>query len=336
MENKSELSSPLTSLPPVEFCCTYGSYLLPNNHNNKETMVDYILGVSDPLQWHSQNLEMNRDHYASWMVHLGGAELITRVADHVGVGVHFNPFVKWEDKMIKYGVVRMHDLVEDVLSWKSFYLSGRLQKPDVKMPIWNFLLVSNDELKGLYYVPHSFDGSCMVSVLSGFSSSFVTMMNVTDYEHKLEYKRFMGEAKDEDEEEDLEWVEEDRDYVDEIIPWENQEKTEEEEGHEDNEEDEELEEKINALLSYVDELTSFMGELASSVKEMVHVLVDSLDIKDMNSVNLKAATSAALLLLPPQFTEEEVYAKICSLSYMGDMRMLFAEDKDKVSFIKRV
>lgn len=26
----------------------------------------------------------------------------------------------------------------------------------------------------------------------------------------------------------------------------------------------------------------------------------------------------------------ELYAKICSLSYMGDLRMLFAEDRDKV------
>jgi hypothetical protein len=28
--------------------------------------------------------------------------------------------------------------------------------------------------------------------------------------------------------------------------------------------------------------------------------------------------------------QEDLYAKICSLSYMGDLRMLFAEDKNKV------
>jgi hypothetical protein len=39
-------------------------------------MVDYILGVSDPIKWHSANLKMNSDHYASWMVHLGGARLV--------------------------------------------------------------------------------------------------------------------------------------------------------------------------------------------------------------------------------------------------------------------
>lgn len=88
----------------------------------------------------------------------------------------------------------------------------------------------------------------------------------------------------------------------------------------------------------------------------VHLLVDNLDIEDVNSVNKRAAVSAALLLLPSKFTEveflfsaqirkfyetvhyithttlmqEDLYAKICSLSYMGDLRMLFAEDTNKV------
>eukprot|EP00258_Populus_trichocarpa_P045232 XP_024461251.1 phosphatidate cytidylyltransferase, mitochondrial isoform X3 [Populus trichocarpa] len=154
----AELKSFLKVLPPVGFCCVYGSSLHPNN-NDKSTMVDYIIGVSDPKQWHSKNMELNEDHYASWMVPLGGAKLITQVADKIGVGVHFNPFVTWNDK--------------------------------------------------------------------------------------------------------------------------------------------------------------------------VHILVDNLDIGDVNSVNLRAAVSAALLLLPSKFTEEDLYSKICSLSYMGDLRMLFAEDKNK-------
>ncbi|XP_077211873.1 translocator assembly/maintenance protein isoform X2 [Tasmannia lanceolata] len=191
---KVEVEAPLHILPSVEFCCAYGSSFLPNNQDKTTTMVDYILGVSDPLKWHSENLEKNRDHYSSWMALLG-PKMITQIADGIGVGVHFNPFVMLNEKrMIKYGVVRMHRLVEDSLNWDRFYLSGRLQKP-------------------------------------------------------------------------------------------------------------------------------------------VHVLVDNLDLVTVNEVNLKAATSAALLLLPPEFTEEDLYAKICSLSYMGDLRMLFAEDRNKVKNI---
>ncbi|XP_021761231.1 phosphatidate cytidylyltransferase, mitochondrial-like isoform X1 [Chenopodium quinoa] len=189
-KKREELSGLLTVLPPVEFCCVYGSTLHPNNHDQSR-MIDYILGVRDPVEWHLQNLKMNRNHFASWMANLGGAKLITGVADKVGVGVHFNPFVSWNNKTFKYGVVRMHDLVEDILNWETFYLSGRLQKP-------------------------------------------------------------------------------------------------------------------------------------------VHVLVDNLDVENLNSFNLRAATSAALLLLPSKFTQEDLYTKICSLSYNGDLRMLFAEDMHKV------
>ncbi|MED6217597.1 hypothetical protein PIB30_019188 [Stylosanthes scabra] len=190
---KSPFQGFLEVLPPVEFACVYGSSLHPNNHD-KTTMTDFILGVSDPKQWHSENLRLNKNHYASWMVHLGGGRLITNVADRVGVGVHFNPFVTWDGKMYKYGVVRMFDLINDVLQWEKFYLCGRLQKP-------------------------------------------------------------------------------------------------------------------------------------------VHIVVDNLDINHCNAVNLRAALSAALLLLPSEFTEADLYAKVCSLSYMGDLRMLFAEDKNKVKKI---
>ncbi|KAL5203577.1 hypothetical protein ABZP36_008448 [Zizania latifolia] len=188
-----ELAGPLGELlPPVDFCCAYGSTLL-HARPDAASMVDYILGVSDPLQWHSENLERNPAHYSGWMARLGGSA-ITRLADSVGVGVYFNPFVEWRGKRIKYGVVRMKDLAMDVLTWDQFYLSGRLQKP-------------------------------------------------------------------------------------------------------------------------------------------VHLLVDNWDISKVNTINLKMATSASLLLLPADFTEYDLYAQICSLSYMGDLRMLFAEDKNKVKKI---
>ncbi|MED6194110.1 hypothetical protein PIB30_025495 [Stylosanthes scabra] len=42
---------------------------------NIPTMTDFILGVSDPKHWHSENLKLNKNHYASWMVHLVGGRL---------------------------------------------------------------------------------------------------------------------------------------------------------------------------------------------------------------------------------------------------------------------
>ncbi|XP_024021782.1 phosphatidate cytidylyltransferase, mitochondrial isoform X2 [Morus notabilis] len=194
-DSKAEVESLLRVLPPVDFCFLYGSALHPNNHDRSKS-IDFILGVSKPLEWHAQNLLLNRGHYVSSIMRLFGPQLITGVANGIGAGVHFNPYVNWGDKMFKYGVVRLHDLIKDILHWERFYLSGRLQKP-------------------------------------------------------------------------------------------------------------------------------------------VHILVDTLDLEDVNSVNLRAAVSAALLLLPTKFSEEDLYAKICSLSYTGDLRMLFAEDKYKVKKIVR-
>jgi hypothetical protein len=45
-------------------------------------------------------------------------------------------------QMLKYGVVRMHDLVQDVLHWERFYLCGRLQKP-VRLVCYFILIFSS-------------------------------------------------------------------------------------------------------------------------------------------------------------------------------------------------
>uniref|UniRef100_A0A0D9ZWV8 Homoserine dehydrogenase catalytic domain-containing protein n=1 Tax=Oryza glumipatula TaxID=40148 RepID=A0A0D9ZWV8_9ORYZ len=37
-------------------------------------------------------------HYSGWMARLG-PDAITRLADSIGVGVYFNPFVEWRDKV---------------------------------------------------------------------------------------------------------------------------------------------------------------------------------------------------------------------------------------------
>lgn len=51
-----------------------------------------------------------------------------------------------------------------------------------------------------------------------------------------------------------------------------------------------------------------LGFFPSSLRNLnfvvqVNILVDSLDVQQLNSVNLRSAVSAALLLLPSGFTE---------------------------------
>lgn len=74
--------------------------------------------------------------------------------------------------------------------------------------------------------------------------------------------------------------------------------------------------------------------IAGRLQKPVKILRDDPRVRLANQVNLISALRTALLLLPPSFTEQELYATIANISYMGDPRMAFpTEDKSKVANI---
>lgn len=74
--------------------------------------------------------------------------------------------------------------------------------------------------------------------------------------------------------------------------------------------------------------------LAGRLQKPVKILRDHPQVRLANQHNLIAAVRTALLLLPPRFTETELYSTIAGLSYMGDPRMaLPTENKSKVANI---
>jgi hypothetical protein len=70
----------------------------------------------------------------------------------------------------------------------------------------------------------------------------------------------------------------------------------------------------------------------NAISQVRHLLVDD-RVTAANAGNLRAATTAALLLLPHTFDESQLHAALCGLSYTGDVRMALAEDRHKVRVV---
>ncbi|CAK7214589.1 Mitochondrial translocator assembly and maintenance protein 41 [Sporothrix bragantina] len=74
--------------------------------------------------------------------------------------------------------------------------------------------------------------------------------------------------------------------------------------------------------------------LAGRLHKPVKILRDDARVRLANQINLLSALRTALLLLPPKFTERELYSTIAAISYLGDPRMsLPTENPQKVANI---
>lgn len=108
-------------------------------------MVDLIFAVEDPVAWHRQNLKVNKEHYS--ILKYFGPRAIAMVQQS-GPGLYFNPMCTLKDVpstlrdadtgvsmetshdvVVKYGVIGIDELCDDLLHWPHFYAAGRLHKP---------------------------------------------------------------------------------------------------------------------------------------------------------------------------------------------------------------
>lgn len=92
------------------------------------SMIDIVMSVENPHQFHAQNMEMNPSHYSG--LKMLGSKCIANYQESLASKIYFNTLVPIENGlMIKYGIISNKSLVIDLLDWKDLYVAGRLQKP---------------------------------------------------------------------------------------------------------------------------------------------------------------------------------------------------------------
>lgn len=139
MLNPDEAVEVLGQFPEVTFAFAYGSGAVTQDgydYSKKLAadlpMLDLILVVDNPLEWHQENMRRNPHHYTPLLTLSSSS--ITYVQEHFQAHLWFNPYVpaaitKQPGRLMKYGVISAKQALEDLTSWTNLYLAGRLHKP---------------------------------------------------------------------------------------------------------------------------------------------------------------------------------------------------------------
>ncbi|XP_065893590.1 phosphatidate cytidylyltransferase, mitochondrial-like [Dysidea avara] len=162
------------SFPKVAFSFAYGSAVFKQLGRPLGHMLDFIFAVDDPVSWHKQNLKWNSTHY-SFLRHLGAGSVVT-VQSWAGQ-IYYNSLVEMNGKLIKYGVVSVHDMCHDLRHWNTLYVSGRLHKPVLMLeqappPMVSAAIATNLSMavhSSLLMLPEKFSKEQLYTTIAGLS-----------------------------------------------------------------------------------------------------------------------------------------------------------------------
>ncbi|TPX37418.1 phosphatidate cytidylyltransferase [Synchytrium microbalum] len=146
---------------PIRYAVAYGSAVFPQKETKKEnSMIDFIFGVTHPEHWHSLNIRQHRHHYS--VVANLGSRTVAVLQERFGAGLYYNPDVTVNGVRIKYGVISMETLLQDLKYWETLYVAGRMQKPlavlrdDARVSLANQQNLRNAVRTALLLLPHEF------------------------------------------------------------------------------------------------------------------------------------------------------------------------------------
>lgn len=178
----------------LRFVFAYGSGVFQqvDNANVAKNMIDFIFAVDEPVRWHRENIELNSHHYSSlrWL----GPKYLSRLQDSTGARIYYNTLVPCEGRLIKYGVISLQSLIDDLLDWETLYVSGRLHKPVLILrkaeehPALNLALAVNLQSAvhtSLLLLPEQFSEEDLYLTIAGLSYTGDFRMTVGENRDKV-------------------------------------------------------------------------------------------------------------------------------------------------------
>lgn len=112
-----------------DFAIAYGSGVFKQEGyvEGERPMVDFVFGVRSPREWHRVNMKNRSEDYSLVCSAMGAGT--ASFLQKSGAGLFYNPYVDFEGCLIKYGVISLDDLEEDLRDWNTLYVAGRMHKP---------------------------------------------------------------------------------------------------------------------------------------------------------------------------------------------------------------
>ncbi|KAF9186860.1 Mitochondrial translocator assembly and maintenance protein 41 [Haplosporangium sp. Z 767] len=177
---------------PIRYAFAYGSGVFAQKgyDGKQKPMVDFIFAVSHPQHWHSLNLQANPHHYS--LLGKLGSKAVATTQERLGAGVYFNPFVEVNGMTVKYGVVSIDTLCNDLLNWETMYLAGRLHKPvkilldDPRTRLSNQVNLFNATRVALLSLPKRFTSEELFTKIAGLSYLGDFRMSIGENPHKVQ------------------------------------------------------------------------------------------------------------------------------------------------------
>jgi len=125
---KTRIDEFIKTLPEVVSVKAYGSSIAyqAGYKENEKKQVDLIVVVDDIKKFYEENLKQNKYMYKLtpkiYFRHASSTKL------KKGAGICYTTDINYGIDTYKMGVIEKVDVIDDLLNWKTFYISGRFQK----------------------------------------------------------------------------------------------------------------------------------------------------------------------------------------------------------------